>query len=350
MQKITTDQIRCAIKRNIWLIILPAILLGGLVLARTLLTAGSYEASAVLMVTSNDEGPMTYNKLILNEKLANVYGQFLESEDLYEEVAEKIGVKDLSGADIKNTLEYSVNPSGGTIAFTYTDTNEARSEDTLTLITENFRSYASKFLNMENIEYLQNVLVKESSKIRGIIFSIVGLILGALLGILILIIKEIISDKIHDPDDIRELGIEVLADLRDEKISEYAKIKRKIESTSARAVLGISPCISEDRSTEFTEKLADIMKAPIVDSKKVSNAEEELIDIKYKLNKFTQDYPYILVNELSVDDPITYDIAMLEDYKILLVDDKNLYKNGLIKQINEFERLGIKVLGVVYHS
>lgn len=350
MEKITTNQIINAIKRNIWLILIPALLVAGLVFARNLMTAGTVEAEAVLIVTSNDEGPMTYNKIILNEKLANIYGQFLQSDDLYQNVIDKTGSSYIKAAEIKNNLDYTVNPQGGTIAFTYRGLNENSTKDILTLITEEFRAFAKSFLNMENIEYLQNVTVKKTSKVRGLIFTIAGFILGALLGILLLIIKEILSDKIHNADDIREMGIEVLADISNKDHMEYAKVKRKIETTSDKAVVGLMPIAENFETSEVIDYLAEELKVPVVDAQKVKAAEEGIMDIKYKLNKYSQDYPYIIVDEKIANDPYSIEISSLEDYKILFVGGRVLHKGTLRRQIEEYERLGIKVLGVIYHK
>lgn len=134
----------------------------------------------MLMVTGESkDDAISYNNIILNEKLANIYSNFLESSDLYEAVSKKLG-QDYNPEDIKSNLDYEVNPQGGVISFSYTDTNKDMASDTLTLITEEFRTYALNFLNMDNIEYLQKTKVDAPSKIKGIIFSILGLVAGAL--------------------------------------------------------------------------------------------------------------------------------------------------------------------------
>ena len=346
MQKLTTKQIIDSIKRNIWWILIPALLLGGLIFGTRVLKSGVYEAEAVLMVTSNDDKPITYNKLILNEKLANVYSQFLESKDLYEAVEKKANDPKLTGDDIEGSLEYEVNPQGGVISFTYRDDDE-NAGNILTLITEEFRAYANQFLAMENIEYLQNVTVAEASKTRGIIFSIAGLILGALLGTLCLIIKEILSDKINSADDIREMGVEVLADLSGENPGEYAKIHKKLTSVGDSLVIGLAPF--SDKENIPYEKIAHNTNSPLIDPETMRGSDDGLLDIKYQINKLGQDSPYIFIKEKSVVDPLGIYLSDLEDYKIILVDKKTAYKKSLETQINEFERLGIGVLGVIYY-
>lgn len=344
MQKLTTKQIIEAVKRNIAILLVPALLLALLTFYLTIIKSGTYEANSVLLVTSNDKEPITYNKLILNEKLANIYGQFLESNDLYEKVASEIS-PDVKASDIENKLEYTVNPQGGVIAFTYKDSNEARAKDSLNLITEEFRSYAKDYLNMENIEYLQNVVVKKASKTRSLIFTIIAFIVGGLMGLVITIIKEILSDKINDANDIRELDIEVLADLSKEKSGELAKVKRKIDGISLENIIGLTPLNIQKEELDIANDLARILDAKVIDARK---SRDNFADFESEMAKELKDYRNVIFEEKSANDPISIDLAKYEDYKILLVDKKS-HKNDLLGQVAEYKRLGIKLLGVIYY-
>ena len=337
---LTTQDIRKAINKNKWLIIIPALLIGFLAYFTQNILPGDYEAEAVLIVTSNDDEPITYNKLILNEKLANVYSQFLESENLFETVSEKID-PDWDSKKVSKNFDYDVNPQGGVISLTYKDTNEKRAEDTLTLIAEEFRSYARNYLHMENIEYLQNVVVSKASKIRGIIFAILGLFVGALLGILLLILKELLSDRISTADDIRQLDYEVLADLTKDKNSELAKVKRKIKTKGANAVIGLAHLKNANTKVNIAGELADILNGLVISPENEKNISDELKGLK-------ANYPYILINEANFNSPEAIDLAEYEDYKILLLS-KNALKNDLENAVNELERLGIDLLGVIYY-
>lgn len=337
---LTTQDIRKAINKNKWLIIIPALLIGFLAYFTQNILPGDYEAEAVLIVTSNDDEPITYNKLILNEKLANVYSQFLESENLFETVSEKID-PDWDSKKVSKNFDYDVNPQGGVISLTYKDSNEKRAEDTLTLISEEFRSYARNYLHMENIEYLQNVVVNKASKIRGIIFAILGLLVGALLGILLIILKELLSDRISTADDIRELDYEVLADLTRDKNSELAKVKRKIKTKGANAVIGLAHLKNANAKVNIAGELADILNGLVISPENEKNISDELKGLK-------ANYPYILINEANFNSPEAIDLAEYEDYKILLLS-KNALKNDLENAVNELERLEIDILGVIYY-
>lgn len=384
MRKITTYQLLKAAKRNIILILTPAILVFALVLSQTILKMSkTYQADAMLMITGVQKGdPVGYNNIILNEKLANIYAGFLESSDLYEAVSEKLpsGSKDV---DIKKNLESDVNPQAGVISFTYTDVNKDRAKDTLTLITEEFRTYAKTFLNLDNIEYLQKPTVGKSGLVKGIIFSVAGLVCGAFLGILLTILKEILSDTIRDADDIKELGVRVFGDLdADEKVAIYTT-KTMINNLTENAVIGITSLNKQKSTYEFSEKLAITMSTSLglclIDSmgeninvdKKYQSSSEDVKILRYKgfdfiklreksdqildsyafeekIYELKDTYNYVMINESSLRGLGPIISLRYEDYKIIIVNDKHATKSDLLEKIKQIQEMGAEVLGVIY--
>lgn len=384
MRKITTEHLLKQAKRNILLIIIPALLVFGLVLAKTSIKdSKNFEATSMLMVTgeSKDEA-ISYNNIILNEKLANIYSNFLESSDLYDAVGKKLG-EDYDPEGIKSKLDYEVNPQGGVISFSYKDTNEDRASDTLTLITEEFRTYALNFLNIDNIEYLQKTKVDKPSKIKGIIFSILGLLAGALLGILITIIKEILTDRIRDAKDIEDLGIRVLGDLTKDSKAAIYKTKASIDYLTENSVIGITSLDPKKSTYDFTEKLAlamsksfglclidSLAENKVVDKKYESN-EEDIKLIRYKgvdfiklreksldildsyvfedkIYELRDSYNYVLINESNIDSLEATIGLRYEDYRIVVANDPHMGREDLVRKINSIEDMGCKVLGVIY--
>lgn len=383
MRKITTEQLLKSAKRNILLILIPAILLFALVFSRTVIKESkSYKSTAMLMVTgqSKDQA-ISYNNIILNEKLANIYSGFLESSDLFLDVEQKIGGLRKAN-EIKRNLEYEVNPQAGVITFTYSDTNPDRAKDSLSLITEEFRKYALDLLNMDNINYLQKPQIEKNSMTKGIIFSLAGLFAGLLLGILLSILKEILSDRIRDEKDIEDLGIRVLGNIaEDEKACIYTT-KATINHLTENAVIGITSINPKKSTYDFTEKLAQTMSTSLglclIDSmgenknveKKYQSSEEEVKILRYKDMDFIilreksdrildsyafeekifdlkNTYNYVLINESSLRGLGPIISLRYEDYKIIVVNDR-ISREKLIRQIKAIEDMGSEVLGVIY--
>ncbi|KWZ77278.1 YveK family protein [Anaerococcus tetradius] len=383
MRKITTEQLLKSAKRNILLILIPAILLFALVFYKTVIKEyKSYKSTAMLMVTgqSKDQA-ISYNNIILNEKLANIYSGFLESSDLYSDVGKKMGGV-LTPSEIKANLEYDVNPQGGVISFTFSDTNADRAKDCLTLITEEFRNYALKLLNMDNINYLQKPQLEKYSLTKGIIFSMAGLFAGLLLGILLSILKEILSDRIRDEKDIEDMGLRVLGNIyEDEKACIYTT-KSTINHLTENAVIGITSINPKKSTYDFSEKLAQTMSTSLglclIDSmgenknveKKYQSSEEDVKILRYKDMDFIilreksdrildsyafeekifdlkNTYNYVLINESSLRGLGPIISLRYEDYKIVVVNE-NISMEKLIRKIKAIEDMGCKVLGVIY--
>lgn len=380
MRKVTTYQLIDGIKRNLALIIVPTILVFALILGLGLKkNGGTYEASAVLIASPGEGEEISYNKLILNEKLANIYSEIIKSPDLYKKAEEglKKGGSDLDYKELMAKTDYEVNPQAGLLTLTLTDTNEARAEDALKLIAEDFRLMAKDYLNADNLAYLQDVVVEKASKKKLIIFSVAGAILGALLGLAIVIIKTLLSDKIVSEKDLNELGIDVLGNS-----DEILKIKAKIDHRLENGIIGITSLAGD--SYEFSERLTQAFAKNngilFVDSKNIAKIEgkyqsqveefkilrcgpidyialskddsEKILDSNEFFSEIANrenSYNYIIIDEKNLDTADPYLTARLCDMKIILVDDKTT-KARLDEAIKDLRELGIGYCGVVFHK
>lgn len=256
MKKVTTYELIDGIKKNIWLIITPALVFFALILGLGIKnTSGLYEAETVLMATPAEGDPVSYNKLILNEKISNIYIEILKSPDLYKKVEDALekGGSDLSYKDIMDNFNSEVNPQAGLVAMSYKDKDEKRAYDSLKSIAENFRLTAKDMLNVDNLSYLSELRVEPSSKIRPIIFSVIGGILGGLLGLVIVIIKTLLGGRISGEADLRAMGFDVLGSYGDP--TDLLKVKARLEAGLARGVVGISSLGQAD-SFDFSKDLA----------------------------------------------------------------------------------------------
>lgn len=381
MRKVTTYQLIDGIKRNLALIIVPAIVFFGLVFGLGMKkVGGSYEASAVLIATAGEGEEISYNKLILNEKLGNIYSEIIKSPDLYKRVANdlKKGGSDLNAKEIMAKSDFDVNPQAGLISLSYNDDNKDRAGDALKSICENFRQMAKDYLNADNLDYLHEVLVEKASKTKLLIFSVAAGVAGAILGLAIVIIKTLLSDNIADEDDLRDLDFDVLG-----SSDEISKIKAKIDHRLQEGVLGITS-LGKINSYDFAKALAENL-APangvlFIDSKNAGEIEGKFLsdensfkvlrkgeidylafpakasDRIFDTNEFFAEianrenaYNYILIDQKSLETADPYLTARLCDMEVILVDGKTK-KATLDKAISDLRELGIDYCGVVYHK
>lgn len=381
MRKVTTYQIIEGIKKNITTLLLPAALAFAIVFGHGYSNyADLYEAKAVLIASVQDGDEISYNRLMLNEKLANIYSEVLKTPDLYENVAKGLEAGG-SGDNYKEVMKksnFEVNPQAGLISFTYKDADENEARDGLKLLCENFRLMVKDYLGADNLSYLNQVMVEKPSMIKLLIFSLVAAVGGLALGLVIIIIKTLLSDKIASMDDLKELGYDVLA--RDD---EYFKIKAKITNRLDDGIIGISSIGNID-SFAFSEKLAKAFSTNngilFVDSKNRSEIDKKYlsqkesfkvirkVNIDYiglsgknsreildsdeffaELANRENSYNYIMIDEKSLRSQEPFLTARLCDMKIILVDD-SCRKSDLDKAIRDLSEAGISYCGVVYHK
>ena len=381
MRKVTTYQLIDGIKRNLYLIIVPTIIFFSLVMGLGMKkVGGTYQASAVLIATAGEGEEISYNKLILNEKLANIYTEIIKSPDLYKRVEKdlKKGGSSLSYKEIMNHSDFDVNPQAGLISLTYNDSNKDRANDTLKLTCENFRKMAKDYMNADNLAYLHDVFVDKAPKKKLIIFSVAAGIAGAILGLAIVIIKTLLSDNIAGEDDLRDLDFDVLG-----TSDEISKIKSKIDHRLQNGVVGITS-LGKVESYDFAKALAESL-APtngvlFIDSKNKADLEgkylseensfkvlrkdtidylalpEKASEKIFDTNEFfgeianrESSYNYILIDQKSLKTADPYLTAKLCDMEIILIDGKTK-KISLDKAISDLRDLGIDYCGVVYHK
>ena len=381
MRKVTTYQLIDGIKRNLALLIVPAIVFFGLVFGLGMQkVGGSYEASAILIATAGEDEEISYNKIILNEKLGNIYSEIIKSPDLYKRVANdlKKGGSTLDFKEIMAKSDFDVNPQAGLISLSYNDDNKDRAADALKSICENFRQMAKDYLNADNLAYLHEVLVDQASKKKLLIFSVAAGVAGAILGLAIVIIKTLLSDNIADEDDLRDLDFDVLG-----SSDEISKIKAKIDHRLQDGVLGITSLGKVDSyelAKALAESLAPANRVLFIDSKNAGEIEGKFLsdensfkvlrkgeidylafpakasDRIFDTNEFFAEianrensYNYILIDQKSLETADPYLTARLCDMEVILVDGKTK-KSTLDKAISDLRELGIDYCGVVYHK
>ncbi|MDD7304999.1 MAG: Wzz/FepE/Etk N-terminal domain-containing protein [Peptoniphilaceae bacterium] len=211
MEKITTYELFKAIRRNLILIISLTLILGllGGIYGKYIKTE-EYTAQTVMIIVGNDDEKISYNKLLLNEKLANIYSQILSSEDIYKNTIKELDLKNTSPSQLKSSLKSEVTAQAGIISFELSSDNQDKASDSLKEICEQFKLYVNKYLKTDNLAYLQDVSVRNDSKKDTIKFASLGLILGFFLSLLFVCLREVTSQKIKDEAYIRDMGIEVL--------------------------------------------------------------------------------------------------------------------------------------------
>ncbi len=174
-------------------------------------TKNTYEAKAAVLITENKGEDLTYNTLMLNEKLANIYGEVLNSADLYQNVAKKMNDEDLADK-LKDNLNTEINAQAGIITFEYKDKGEKETAQALNYIISEFQKDIKDLLGKDNMEVLQNVSLSDASSKKPILIGIFLGLMALILSLVIIVTKEFIAGKIRsyhyfDNIDVDLLGV-----------------------------------------------------------------------------------------------------------------------------------------------
>lgn len=212
MEKIKSSEMGNVIKNNIKYVIIATLLLGllGFFYTNTK-KKDSYTAEAAIMVSENKGEDITYNSLMLNEKISNIYQELLNSNDLYMKVCESLGISDEPGA-IKNSLKTELNTQAGIITFEYKGKGEEETGKVLQTIIEQFRKDVNEYIGKDNVEYIQSVTVKEEGLGSAIKMAVLLGAFGLILSLLFVVTKEFFkgvvkSETFFDDNDMEVLGV-----------------------------------------------------------------------------------------------------------------------------------------------
>lgn len=210
MEKIKSSEIAKIIKNNTKYAIITGIILGVVgFFYSNFKNKNTYTAKASVMISENKGEDITYNSLMLNEKIANIYQELLNSNDLYLRVKEKLNLV-TDQEDIKNSLKTDLNAQAGIITFELKSKGREESGRLLQSIIDQFKTDVNTYIGKDNVEYIQKVNVKSEGLSKPIKNGAFFGILGLVLSFFIIISKEFFSGKIKDPSYFDEYGLEVL--------------------------------------------------------------------------------------------------------------------------------------------
>ncbi|MDY3007063.1 Wzz/FepE/Etk N-terminal domain-containing protein [Anaerococcus porci] len=210
MEKIRSSEIGNIIKNNIKYVIIVTLALGvfGFFYTRNKIK-DSYTAEAAVMVSENKGEDITYNSLMLNEKISNIYQEFLSSNDLYMKVKENLGIED-EPESIKKNLKTNLNSQAGIITFEYKAKGEKDTGEVLQAIIEQFRQDIKEYVGKDNVEYIQNVNIREDGLGEAIKKAVFLAVFAFVLSLLAVVTKEFFQGKVKSKLFFDNIGIEIL--------------------------------------------------------------------------------------------------------------------------------------------
>lgn len=201
------------IKKNIIIIILSMILVGGLGYGVTkYLIKPSYTSNATMMVgvslqnnRSNENGDIANSNIVeFNESLVSTYSEIVKSRGVAEKVINNLSL-DMDYGDFSEKV--SIEPVKDTqiISVTVVDTIPERAQDIANETANIFKDSIGDIMKVDNVQILDGATLPEKPSSPNIKKNTaIGVVLGLILGVMISVIKELADTTIKTQDDINK--------------------------------------------------------------------------------------------------------------------------------------------------
>lgn len=219
-------------RRNILLIISVTLIsaIAGLLFSMFFITP-VYEASATMIVNKSEGSrntDVTYNDLLLSQKLVKTYSVIMQSNTVLSRVIDKIGL-DISTGGLKSMLNINGVNDTEVIRITVSNENPELAADIANEITEQAPAEIIRAVKAGSVEIIDSATVPTApvkpKKARNT--AIAG-ILGAMLSLAIIFLRNYFDDTIKTEEDIRDrLNLPVLGVLPMFRNEDTSTSKRK---------------------------------------------------------------------------------------------------------------------------
>jgi capsular polysaccharide biosynthesis protein len=217
------SQILDSIKKLILPIVMICIVTSILALLVTVVFIDKkYKATGKLIVVQSlnqEQTQLSYNDVVMSQKLVDTYTQILLSDRVGDIVIDKID-SDLTTNDYKNQLKVSSVNDTEVINVSMETLDPELSAQIVNITLDVFKDEIFSIMSIENISILDRAKVSSSSSSPSITKNgLIGLLIGILISGILVLYDILKNNFVKDEDDLRELlGIPVIG-----MIPEYYK-------------------------------------------------------------------------------------------------------------------------------
>lgn len=218
-------------RRNLLFIISVTLIaaIAGLIISTFFMTP-VYEASATMIVnkSENNNTDVTYNDLLLSQKLVKTYSVIMQSNTVLNRVIDEIGLKMSTGA-LKGMLSINGVNDTEVIKITVTNENPDLAAAIANEITKQAPAEIIRAVKAGSVEVIDSAVVPSAPvKPRKAMNTAIAGILGGMLSVGIIFLRNYFDDTIKTEEDIREkLNLPVLGVLPKYRSEDASPSQRK---------------------------------------------------------------------------------------------------------------------------
>jgi len=209
MEDMSLKTILEILKKGIAIILLFAIVFGGLAFGLTHLIPKNYKSYTTLLVGVPEDyssEKMSMEEININRQLISTYGEFIKSRRVSEKVMENLGLDQMTYKEFTDKLNINLVEDSSIIKIEVKDTIALRARDIANETAEVFMKDIKRAMKIDNIEIIDYAVeAKEAYSPKLLINTAVGFILGILLGILFVFIRAANDRRIRNRAEIEDL-------------------------------------------------------------------------------------------------------------------------------------------------
>lgn len=175
-----------------------------------------YETFTTLMVGKPKDyqsvgNELDYNDLLLNQKLAPTYREFVKMRVVTDEVIENLGL-DITHENFAAKVNVNLVKDTEIIKLEVQDNNPNLATEIANETANVFMKHVKDIMMVENIKVIDQAQVpKNPIKPRKTINIAIAGVLGLMMGIFVVLLLEYIDNTIKTPDDVeRHLGLPII--------------------------------------------------------------------------------------------------------------------------------------------
>lgn len=206
-REISLIEIWHGIKKRLVLILMLAIVVGGLAAATSLfILQPKYSTKTTLIVGrpesyKNPGQTIEYNDVLLNQKLVGTYGEIMKSASVMQQVNENLALQ-MTMKDLSNMVEVKTVNNTEIISLTVTDTIPERAMDIANETAEIFMKEVSSIMHVDNVQILDGATLPEipvSPRVK--LNTFIGVLLGGMIGVMIALFREFSDTRIKSVEE-----------------------------------------------------------------------------------------------------------------------------------------------------
>lgn len=171
-----------------------------------------YESYTTLMLgktnVSDQEGTseLTYNDVILNQKLVATYGEIMKSKVITNKVINDLEL-DMSSQQLGGMIAVNTLNNTEILKITVTHTDAVVASNIANEIATTFKEYISKLMKLDNVSVIDEAVESNTPVSPRTTMNIaISFVLGLVISVFIVFLKEYLNTKIMSPKDIEKIS------------------------------------------------------------------------------------------------------------------------------------------------